>query len=101
MRKESYEFLKAIQETPSPSGFEQPVQRIVRRHGAAAEGGMKSPQPQKSVIIVPMYQSGKKRTGIGSPTSMEQTGDAGSGPTRMFTSRSPLHECRTWRYTYS
>ena len=31
MRKESYEFLKAIQETPSPSGFEQPVQRIVRR----------------------------------------------------------------------
>ena len=31
MRKESYEFLKAIQETPSPSGFEQPVQRLVRR----------------------------------------------------------------------
>ena len=31
MRKESYEFLKQIQETPSPSGFEQPVQRIVRR----------------------------------------------------------------------
>ena len=30
MRKESYDFLKAIQETPSPSGFEQPVQRIVR-----------------------------------------------------------------------
>lgn len=31
MRKESYEFLKAIIETPSPSGFEQPVQRIVRK----------------------------------------------------------------------
>lgn len=31
MRKESYEFLREIQETPSPSGFEQPVQRIVRR----------------------------------------------------------------------
>lgn len=31
MRKESYEFLKTIQETPSPSGFEQPVQRIVRK----------------------------------------------------------------------
>jgi putative aminopeptidase FrvX len=31
LRKESYEFLKAIQETPSPSGFEQPVQRIVRK----------------------------------------------------------------------
>ena len=31
MRKESYDFLKKIQETPSPSGFEQPVQRIVRR----------------------------------------------------------------------
>lgn len=31
MRKESYDFLKAIQETPSPSGFEQPVQRIVRK----------------------------------------------------------------------
>lgn len=31
MRKESYNFLKTIQETPSPSGFEQPVQRIVRR----------------------------------------------------------------------
>lgn len=30
MRKESYEFLKAMQETPSPSGFEQPVQRVVR-----------------------------------------------------------------------
>ncbi|MFQ5495957.1 MAG: M42 family metallopeptidase [Phycisphaerae bacterium] len=31
MRKESYDFLKRIQETPSPSGFEQPVQRIVRK----------------------------------------------------------------------
>lgn len=31
MRKESYEFLKTIEETPSPSGFEQPVQRIVRK----------------------------------------------------------------------
>lgn len=31
MRKESYEFFKQIQETPSPSGFEQPVQRIVRQ----------------------------------------------------------------------
>jgi len=30
MRKESYDFLKRMQETPSPSGFEQPVQRIVR-----------------------------------------------------------------------
>lgn len=30
MRKESYEFLKAIQETPSPSGYEQPVQRVIR-----------------------------------------------------------------------
>ncbi len=30
MRKESYDFLKTIQETPSPSGFEQPVQRVVR-----------------------------------------------------------------------
>jgi len=30
LRKESYDFLKTIQETPSPSGFEQPVQRIVR-----------------------------------------------------------------------
>lgn len=31
MRKESYEFLKALLETPSPSGFEQLVQRIVRQ----------------------------------------------------------------------
>ena len=31
MRKESFSFLKAIQETPSPSGFEQPVQRIIRK----------------------------------------------------------------------
>lgn len=31
MRKEPYSFLKAIQETPSPSGFEQKVQRIVRK----------------------------------------------------------------------
>ncbi len=30
MRKDSYDFLKAIEETPSPSGFEQPVQRLVR-----------------------------------------------------------------------
>lgn len=31
LRRESYDFLKALQETPSPSGFEQPVQRIVRK----------------------------------------------------------------------
>jgi putative aminopeptidase FrvX len=31
LRKESYDFLKQIQETPSPSGFEQPVQRIIRK----------------------------------------------------------------------
>jgi len=31
VRKESYAFLQEILETPSPSGFEQPVQRIVRR----------------------------------------------------------------------
>ena len=31
MRKESYEFLEAIVESPSPSGFEQPVQRLVRK----------------------------------------------------------------------
>jgi endoglucanase len=30
MRKESADFLKAIQETPSPSGFEQRVQKLVR-----------------------------------------------------------------------
>ncbi len=30
LKKESFEFLKSLQETPSPSGFEQPVQRIVR-----------------------------------------------------------------------
>jgi endoglucanase len=30
LRKESYEFFKQLQETPSPSGFEQPVQRIIR-----------------------------------------------------------------------
>lgn len=34
MRKQSYNFLKTIQETPSPSGFEQPVQRIVRKRMA-------------------------------------------------------------------
>jgi len=31
MRAESFNFLKAIQETPSVSGFEQPVARIIRR----------------------------------------------------------------------
>ena len=31
VRKESYEFLRAMQETPSPSGFEQAVQRLVRK----------------------------------------------------------------------
>jgi hypothetical protein len=30
LNKDSYSFLKTLQETPSPSGFEQPVQRIVR-----------------------------------------------------------------------
>ena len=30
MNTESFEFLRAIEETPSPSGFEQPVQRIIR-----------------------------------------------------------------------
>ena len=32
MRTESFEFLRALQETPSPSGFEQPVQRLVRQY---------------------------------------------------------------------
>jgi len=32
LRKKSYDFLKKILETPSPSGFEQPVQRIVRSY---------------------------------------------------------------------
>ena len=31
MRKESYDFLKALEETPSPSGFEQPVQSLIRK----------------------------------------------------------------------
>ncbi len=31
MQKEPLEFLRKIQETPSPSGFEQPVQRIVKK----------------------------------------------------------------------
>jgi len=31
VRKESYDFLKQILETPSPSGFEQPLQRHVRK----------------------------------------------------------------------
>src|SRR5512139_2433517 len=30
MTNESYKFLQTMLETPSPSGFEQPVQRIVR-----------------------------------------------------------------------
>lgn len=30
MREESYKFLRELLETPSPSGYEQPVQRIVR-----------------------------------------------------------------------
>lgn len=31
MRSESYEFLKSIEETPSVSGYEQPVARLVRK----------------------------------------------------------------------
>lgn len=31
MQKDSFEFLKAIEETPSVSGFEQPVGRIIRK----------------------------------------------------------------------
>lgn len=34
MRSESYEFLKAIEETPSISGYEQPVARLVRKRMA-------------------------------------------------------------------
>lgn len=34
MRKESFSFLKKLVETPSPSGFEQPVQKIWRQHVA-------------------------------------------------------------------
>jgi len=34
MRSESFDFLKSIEETPSPSGFEQPVARIVRKRMA-------------------------------------------------------------------
>ncbi len=34
MRTESYDFLKSIEETPSPSGYEQPVARIVRKRMA-------------------------------------------------------------------
>jgi len=30
MRKDSFQFLKKLVETPSPSGFEQPAQRVVR-----------------------------------------------------------------------
>jgi len=30
VNRESFEFLRALEETPSPSGFEQPVQRLVR-----------------------------------------------------------------------
>ncbi len=30
MNKDSYAFLQTLEETPSPSGFEQPVQRIIR-----------------------------------------------------------------------
>jgi endoglucanase len=32
MRKESYEFLKALIEAPSPSGYEQPAQRVFREY---------------------------------------------------------------------
>ncbi len=35
MRKESYEFLQRLIETPSPSGFEQPVQRLIRDYMAS------------------------------------------------------------------
>lgn len=34
MRSESLEFLKSLIETPSPSGFEQPAQRLVRAYAA-------------------------------------------------------------------
>lgn len=34
MRKDSFQFLKKLVETPSPSGFEQPVQRVVREEMA-------------------------------------------------------------------
>ena len=31
MQKESYTFLEQLLETPSPSGFEQAIQRVVKR----------------------------------------------------------------------
>ena len=32
MEKDDFSFLKELVETPSPSGYEQPAQRVIRRH---------------------------------------------------------------------
>ncbi|PLX88620.1 MAG: hydrolase [Desulfuromonas sp.] len=36
MNKQDFAFLKKLVETPSPSGYEQPAQRVIRRHLEAA-----------------------------------------------------------------
>src|SRR5665647_1355171 len=42
MNEHDYAFLKELVEAPSPSGFEQPVQRILRRELAAVVDGVRS-----------------------------------------------------------
>jgi putative aminopeptidase FrvX len=59
LNQESFEFLKAIEETPSPSGFEQPVQRIVRRRMKAYADTIES--DVHGNLIVGLNPKGKPR----------------------------------------
>ena len=42
MRAKSFEFLKALAETPSPSGYEQPVQKVFRNYVQKYVDGVKT-----------------------------------------------------------
>ena len=72
MRKEPYKFLQAIQETPSPSGFEQPVQRIVRKRMAPYANSVET--DVHGNVIVALNPEGSPRD--------RRSGQAGTGGAR-------------------
>lgn len=59
MRKDSYEFLKALAQTPSPSGFEQPIQRVVRQRMKPFAGSIET--DVHGNVIVGLNPTGRPR----------------------------------------
>jgi len=59
VRKDSYEFLKALAQTPSPSGFEQPIQRVVRQRMKPFAGSIET--DVHGNVIVGLNPTGRPR----------------------------------------